>query len=267
MAVSTQLLNAHGGKAPMVSSSHPPIDRPDSRSSSTLDRQRDALLLPVIGPFDPIPPHVDAVLTGVARLARHGDREARNRLFLAFQPKLLQIARQIRLWMLPSTWDRNDVDQETFIVFSELVEAWSGDTSFTGYLLGHFGWRLRGSVRHARLSERLPTTQSQSADSIADDSWAAEEMRIALEEIASHLHELDGAILIGRVRDGEGFGALAHRLGVSRKTIYRHWTTLIIALKHSLDENVSQNPEPRSRLVRMHLARTKVPIHQFHRGR
>lgn len=250
----------------MVISSQPPIDHPDSQSASSHDCQRSALLLPVIGPFDPIPPHVDAVLTSVARLAKHGDHEARNRLFLAFQPKLLQIARQIRLWMLPSTWERNDVEQETFIVYSELVDAWSGDTSFTGYLLGHFSWRLRGSVRRARLAERLPTTQSQSAESIADDTWAAEEMRIALDEIVSHLQELDGAILIGRVRDGEGFGTLAHRLGVSRKTIYRHWTSLIIALRQSLGENVPQNSQPKSPLVRMQLARRKVPIRQFHRG-
>ncbi len=253
----------------MVSSSRPPIVQSSPRSRSTLDRQDIAFLLSVIGPFDPIPPQVDAVLTNVALAAKQDNLEARNRLFLAIQPKLSQIGRQIRVWMLPSTWNRDDLEQEIFIVFSELVDAWSGNTSFTGYLLGHFGWRLRGSVRRARLAERLPTTHSQSMESIAEDSWAAEEMRIALDEIASHFDEFDRAILIGRVRDGDGFGTLAHRLGVSRKTIYRHWTAILIELRQALHVNAPRNTQTQneSRQVRMNLPRRKVPIQQFHRGR
>jgi RNA polymerase sigma factor (sigma-70 family) len=193
------------------------------------------LLLPVIGPFDAISAQLDHILTVAARSAKTGDINARNALFLALQPKLLQISRQIRFWMLPATWERADLEQEVFVVFAELVDAWSGGTPFTGYLLGHFSWRLRGAVRRARLGERLPAASADAAASIADDSWAAEELRILLDEVAGHFSAFERAILIGRICDGEGFGSLSHRLGVSRKTIYRHWVSTLIALRQSLD--------------------------------
>jgi RNA polymerase sigma factor (sigma-70 family) len=236
MAVSTPLIRARsfGGNVPMISSSAHQVEHPKTHSSEYLDFQDQIHLLPMIGPFDPIPAPVDAALTGVARLAKRNDRDARNRLFLALQPKLLQLSRQVRTWMLPTTWDRDDLDQEAFVIFAELLEAWSGETSFTAYLLGHYGWRLRGAVRKARLAERLPIARAQMLPSIADDSWAADEMRIALEEMASHFSGIERTILIARIGESEGFGVIAHRLGVSRKTVYRHWTSILAALRDAL---------------------------------
>jgi RNA polymerase sigma factor (sigma-70 family) len=227
------------------------------------------LLLPVIGPFDAISAQLDHVLTAAARSAKTGNINARNTLFLALHPKLLQIGRQIRFWMLPATWERADLEQEVFVVFAELVDAWSGDTPFTGYLLGHFGWRLRGAVRRARLAERLPSATAEAAASIADDSWAAEELRVLLDEVAGHFSAFERAILIGRICDGEGFGSLAYRLGVSRKTVYRHWMSTLIALRRSLDvgsevEMHTPGTHPAT-LGRRSRRYTKRPLH--HSGR
>jgi RNA polymerase sigma factor (sigma-70 family) len=227
------------------------------------------LLLPVIGPFDAISAQLDHILTTAARSAKTGNNNTRNALFLALQPKLLQIARQIRFWMLPATWERADLEQEVFVVFAELVDAWSGDTPFTGYLLGHFSWRLRGTVRRARLAERLPSASADTAASIADDSWAAVELRILLDEVAGHFSTFERAILIGRICDGEGFGSLAYRLGVSRKTVYRHWMSTLIALRRSLDvgtEAEKQTHGTQSATLRRPRRRnTKRPL--LHSGR
>lgn len=252
----------------MVSTPQVPADSSPVRSFPYAEPFEHERLLPVIGRFDPIPPHVDAVLTACARMANAGDRDARNRLFLAVQPKLLQIARQIRLWMLPVTWERDDLDQEAFVIFTELVDAWSGETPFTGYLLGHFSWRLRGAVRRARLSERLPLARSESAMTVADDSWAAEELRIMVEEIAAHFVPIEAEILIGRVCEGEGFGSLAYRLGVSRKTIYRHWTASLIVLRQSLGgQRAPVNPSSMSRRLPAPAIRRSARNARFHNGR
>jgi RNA polymerase sigma factor (sigma-70 family) len=211
--------------------SAPPHDK--SLSSARQEFAGAEYVLPVIGPIDAISDRLDVFLTIGAHAAKTGSLAARNALFLALQPKLLHQARQIRPWMLPASWDKCDLEQEAFVVFAQLVDAWSGEGSFTGYILGHFGWRLRNVVRHARDRERLPVARLETATLAEDDSWAAEELRVLLEEIAANFPPIEQEILLGRVRDGDGFGALAHRLGLSRKTVYRHWILVVIELRRS----------------------------------
>jgi RNA polymerase sigma factor (sigma-70 family) len=213
-------------------SSTPPFD--ESMSHPHRDAPAAAIVLPVVSPADVISGGIDSILTKSARIAQSGNLAARNALFVALQPKLFQQARRIRPWMLPESWDRSDLEQEAFVVYAQLLEAWSGEGSFSGYMLGHFGWRMRNVVRHARDRERLPVARLETAALVDDDSWAAQESRILLEEIASHFTPIEQAILLGRVRDGEGFGALAHQLGLSRKTVYRHWVVIVLELRKSL---------------------------------
>jgi RNA polymerase sigma factor (sigma-70 family) len=205
----------------------------ESLSSARPDFPAADYVLPVIGPTDAISERLDAFLTKSALAAKTGSLAARNALFLALQPKLLHQARQVRPWMLPASWDKSDLEQEAFVVFAQLVDAWSGEGSFTGYILSHFGWRLRNAVRHARDRERLPVARLETATLVEDDSWAAEELRVLLEEIAARFPPVEQEILIGRVRDGDGFGTLAHRLGLSRKTVYRHWVVIVIELRRT----------------------------------
>jgi RNA polymerase sigma factor (sigma-70 family) len=197
-----------------------------------------SLVLPVLGPADAITERVDAILTRSALAAKLGNLAARNALYLALQPKLLYQARTIRSWMLPPSWERSDLEQEAFVVFAQLICAWKGDGSFTAYALGRFVWRLRDAVKDARDRERLPAARVETAYLIEDDSVAAEEARVLLEEVASHFPSIEQQILLGRIRDDEGFGALAHRLGVSRRTIYRHWIVIVIALRRSFGLSV-----------------------------
>jgi RNA polymerase sigma factor (sigma-70 family) len=190
-------------------------------------------VLPVVCPNDPVTGKVDAALTRCARAAKAGNLDARNALYLALLPKLLQQTRRIRPWMLPQSWDRSDLEQEAFEVFVQLLDAWRGDTMFGGYLLGHFSWRLRNVVRRAREQERLPSAHLEIASFHEDDSWEAEESRLLLEDIAATFPPLEREILLGRIGEGEGFGALAHRLGLSRRTVYRHWIIILIELRKS----------------------------------
>ena len=71
----------------------------------------------------------------------------RNLLFDAYWPRLRRTCSQVwRRTCRGTIVDRDDVDQEAFLVFASLLERWPGDGSFTRYLLGLFPWRLRDAV-------------------------------------------------------------------------------------------------------------------------
>lgn len=86
----------------------------------------------------------------IAVRARAGDIEARDCLWLALRPRLNRVGWVLRPW--PNTrhftgiWDRDDVRQESWIVFVELLAAWNGKVSFIPYLLARFSWRLRDRI-------------------------------------------------------------------------------------------------------------------------
>lgn len=127
--------------------------------------------------------HVQAL----AIRAHAGDVAARDQLYFALRPRLDLISRVLRPW--PNTsreigiWGRDDVRQESWLVFTELLAVWDQSVSFIPYLLARFAWRLRdrilrgigksqtqfGSIRIPEhlLAELLQASDSEQPESVA----------------------------------------------------------------------------------------------------
>ena len=97
-----------------------------------------------------IPDQTIAMIDLLARQAREGEIAARDRLYAALAPRLHRKGYILRPW--PNTplevgiWDRDDVDQEGWIVFAELVSGWDGEMPFLPYLFARYPWRLRDRI-------------------------------------------------------------------------------------------------------------------------
>jgi RNA polymerase sigma factor (sigma-70 family) len=177
-------------------------------------------------------PPSEAALTRLALAARAGDQRAREALYLALTPDLDRIvAAGARLaWATDCPrrdgvpWDREDLRQESFLIFSDLITAWSGVGPFTPYLLAYFPWRLRNAWRKLRPDRPWGTSMLRSAPELAVDPAAvAEEARVLLEVLADRLPVIERTILLGHVRDGVTLSELARQLGQRPRQVRRRW--------------------------------------------
>jgi RNA polymerase sigma factor (sigma-70 family) len=197
-------------------------------------------LVPMLAPDGEITPDVDRVLTTIAREAQTGDVAARNALYAACQPKIARFVRRYRFAAgrenaCPS-FDLEDVAQEAFLVFADLVDDWPGGESFCAYFLGHFPWRLRNTIRRLGTVNRASTRfgLSPGAYLLADGSAMAAEAVMLVQVIAGRLSAPDGNILIWRILDDDSFSTIAQRLGTSRRTVQRAWDRIVADLRRSL---------------------------------
>jgi DNA-directed RNA polymerase specialized sigma24 family protein len=177
----------------------------------------------------------------LARAARTGDRDARNALWVALAPKIDRLAvaagRRTRGDNAPRRdgrpWDAEDLRQEAFPLFADLLAAWSGEGPIGPYLLSHLAWRLRSVARALAVPRRFETSPAASARlHLADGSAAAAEALILLEALAADLPTPDGAILLRHVRDAESLAVVALRLGLDRRTVYRRWQAIKDGLRN-----------------------------------
>lgn len=189
-------------------------------------------LLPVIGADDIILPGFDDTLGSFAMRAQEGDTDARDALFFAYLPKLERLMGHARPPYAPNgmtgIWDRDDVEQEAWLVFVELVEAWSGDVSFTSWLLSRFPWRLKDVIRDGIGRPSIPPRRR------VVDMELAEMVSTPFEEMLPETSELVDRIvaalpdelaeaLIGHTVHGKTKAQVATEMGVSRRTMVRYW--------------------------------------------
>ena len=193
---------------------------------------------PFIVPVAPIrgmiAPDIDRILSELARAGDRHDPELRNALFTAYAPRLHRI--------LQRYWYRNlqafgcelvDLEQEMFLIFEQLLGNWTGNGSLSAYLHGAFPWRLFDAARRMAscdrvLSERAVVALKQ------DESFAAQEAAVLLEELAAALSPFDRSLLLRHVRDGESIAAIAHASGANPRTLRRAWVRLQRHLQESL---------------------------------
>jgi RNA polymerase sigma factor (sigma-70 family) len=197
--------------------------------------------LPVVRPGEASTPALDQALARAAVAAATGDAEARDALYFALAwPVSRCIARhRRRAYAANGAWDLDDVGQEAYLAFVETIDEWSGEPPFLSYFAIRFPRRLADAVQ--RLDRRLgPIKFTDVAELIHDDSAASAESLVLLEAIAVTYPEVDRAILLLRVRDGYGFGAIARFLGLNRRTVYRRW----IAIRSSLRAPLAPRADP-----------------------
>jgi DNA-directed RNA polymerase specialized sigma24 family protein len=207
-------------------------------------------LLPVIGADDVILPAFDDTLGDLAIRAQEGDQEARDALYAAFLPKLTQLMSSLRPPFAPpgsqGIWNRDDVAQEAYLVFVELIDAWSGDVSFTAYVLSRFPWRLKDVVHRGIGKSPVPPRQYgvpiEHAEPIAGEEGNAEGATAMLDALLEILPEPLGAVLIAYVVHGKTNTAIAAELGVSRRTMVRYWQEIRVHTSSLLHDDSRMSP-------------------------
>ena len=192
------------------------------------------LRLPADGP---VSPDLDASLTAMALLAQAGDLAARDALYRAFAPSINRLSRRFSGtgWGAGPVWDMDDLCQEGYLVFLDLLSGWPGGESFVAYALGRLPWRMRNVIR--RLNGPRPTLVNGAViNHLTDESAAAIEALVLLEEVANALPTPDGDILLWRIRDRETVRSIADRLGIDRRTVSRSWQRTLGTLRETLGE-------------------------------
>ncbi|MDQ3693571.1 MAG: sigma-70 family RNA polymerase sigma factor [Chloroflexota bacterium] len=180
-------------------------------------------------------PADDAEVTRLALAARAGDRRARHDLYRAPTPSLdRMVAGCVRLTRAVDCprrdgqpWDREDLAQEAYLVFCDLLRVWSGEGPFSPYLFGYFPWRLRNAWRRLRPDRprglALPRLR---LDLVIDESALAEEARVLLEALAGDLPEVERIILLAHVQDGVTLTEIGRRLGLRPQQVGRRWLAI-----------------------------------------
>lgn len=183
--------------------------------------------------FD-LSPALEAELNALARAGRH-DPAARNALHARLWVKT---ARFLAPWRGRTTplGDFDDLRQEAFVVFADMVIGWSGEGSFARYFLGFFPWRLRHAImRQARRwpagrlvviphDDLLALAHGDPLAAVADDTI------LALGSLPDDERRLLALRLAGHTLPS----AAAH-LGWSPRTAARRWRSLRARLSAGTD--------------------------------
>lgn len=188
-------------------------------------------VVPLLRPGAPVAPADDALLTALARQARLGDHEARELLWRVFAPRLEPALRRVGrmvyqpgwAWRDERPWALDDLRQEAWLVFAELIADWNGEGSFVPYITAYFSWRLRRALRRlAPPRSRVPLSLIAGPPAVAQELPESErEALLASIDAALPAHE--ATILRLRVRDDLSWPTIARRLGLSRRTLSRRW--------------------------------------------
>ena len=203
------------------------------------------VLLPVIGANDELLPAFERILEPIAHLAWSGDRAARDALFAAFEPKLMRFARGIHVPFAPpgafAIWDRDDVAQEAYLAFVDVVASWTPHIPFGRYVLAHFPWRLRDVVYRGLARSVVPfgliAVSAERIDWMGDASAEAAESRVLLESLAESFASPYDDILRWHIGDGESLMTIAGRLGCSRRTATRRWRFILDRLRKEMGQD------------------------------
>lgn len=172
-----------------------------------------------LGDFE-VTPELDLALDILALCARH-DHAARDALYQALAFKIERFVQQYcRRYRLPGrVTDLDDVAQEAYLVFCDLLQRWPGERSFAGYFFHLFPWRL------ARAANQLEwgRAAAQDPEPLDESLLAAPDDALTLVDAGAGLPALERAVLELRVDYGMTAEETAGTLGVTARTVYRAW--------------------------------------------
>jgi RNA polymerase sigma factor (sigma-70 family) len=186
-------------------------------------------LLPVVPRLEPISPEIDRLLGRAARAAIAGDASARDALFTAFQPRFERSIRRCqRLWDgqsrggIEDAIEMDDIAQEAYIVFVDLLQTWPGGDSVSAFLCARFPWRLNDTIRSWRRRRAAVSPLV-----VVETGKRTDDLTALIDEIAADLQPGAHEMLCWRVIDRLTFAEIAQRLGVSKRTVNRRWDELV----------------------------------------
>jgi RNA polymerase sigma factor (sigma-70 family) len=195
-------------------------------------------LAPAISPHGPVPIEIDLQLSRLGQRALTGDRDALNTLHAAYRPRLDHWVRRACRSCFRHTADPSiepeDIIQQAFLVFADLLLAWNGSGSLSGYLIAYFPWRLSDAVRRLADVREHRSLDVLPSPLLIDESVAADEAIALLEALAASFPEHEGKVLLFRIRDGLTWDEVAAAVGFDRRTVLRDWKRILVQLRASL---------------------------------
>lgn len=182
-------------------------------------------LLPLVSAATPVAPDAERWFHAAAEAALAGDLLARDALFAAFKPRFERSIRRIqRRWReqtREATIEADDIAQEAYLVFVDLLDEWRPGESISAHLSGQFHWRLDNALRVWRKPAPIRFAKPP-AEPVIDV-----EMMDLIDAIAPKLERETKLLLLWRVRERLTFAQMASRAGISVRTIQRRWDGLI----------------------------------------
>lgn len=194
----------------------------------------------------------DHMLTSAAK---GGDREARNALYLRhFHCINAMVARAKRIvaivWHTDSSMEAQDVVQQTFLIFCDLLDNWHGNPQkepFLSYLArlmpSHATHFVRDTL-HYRATTRVGLASSQfhaSQQPVESNQAQFEDLldaqlqsNISWAHHTRNLTEQSNRWITLRYNLGLGSGQIADLCGVSRRTVDRELKAAITQMRHEI---------------------------------
>ena len=189
----------------------------------------------------------DAVSLDVVTVAREalaakaGDRAARNALFDTFRPEMARfVARYTGRAYESAAWGLEDVHQESFLVFVEVLGSWPGSGDFVAYFYAVFPKRLATAVR--RLDGSQPWIRYGIAVEGSDDPSQRLESRAMLNDFVGLLSPLERRILALHAWESLALPDVARHAGLSLDDTRRHWRRI---RRMARTFSSSRSPPPR----------------------
>jgi DNA-directed RNA polymerase specialized sigma24 family protein len=186
-------------------------------------------LLPVAPTAEQVTLEIGRYFQDAAEAALAGDLLARDALFAAFLPRFERSIRRVqRLWseqIREAAIEPEDIAQEAYLVFVELLACWSPDEPIAAHLSGQFYWRLNDAMRAWR--KPSPVRLATLAAAPADDRVLDVEMLALVDEITANLAPEVRRMMLWRVSERLTFPEMAKRASVSVRTVRRRWDQLV----------------------------------------
>ncbi len=167
--------------------------------------------------FD-LTPELDAALNRLARCAKE-DTAARNLLYEAFAFKIERFARRVARRATLRTCEFSDVQQEAFLVFSEMIRRWKGSGSFAGYVFTWFPTMLEQAIARLERGHPIGALALDDLDPVGRAETPSPAL-LLVEELA-HLPERELLVLELHVTAGLRLKEIAALLGCHPRTVRR----------------------------------------------
>lgn len=205
----------------------------------TPDRPTTPVLLPLIRRDADMSDALERTLLPIAIRAKAGDREARNALYRAFEPKLRRFIWQIKVpYAGPgdhAIWERDDVVQEAWLVFAGVCAAWEPEIPFGRYVLANFPWRLRDAVLRGIARRAHPTTATTFPIDedlvVVDERPHLVEEETLIEVLAMSFETPFDEVIRNHILERRSLVETADRMGVSRRSVTRYWQIILTRLR------------------------------------
>lgn len=189
-----------------------------------------------------ITPDLDLRLSRDALRALH-QPDVRDDLLVQLAYKIARYCNRYHSRNL-APWTHDDVIQESYLVFVEVLHDWvpldsaDGPAGFGYYFLRVFPLRLASRVRTMLRHTTIEAAGNACAPDEPDVIDIEDSVIIAqvMAEICGHLNSVDQQIFRLTVDNGLGDAHIAKVIDLDRRTIQRHWPTIISIARQHLRE-------------------------------